>query len=77
MFYRPRQICFAARDVTQLLPRNFIQSESVFMQLASSNLIYCNKGFNVGGKTRNISFSNRFAAMLHVFAVRFTAALNP
>ena len=25
-----------------------------------------NTGFNVGGKTRNISFSNRFAAMLHV-----------
>ena len=47
------------------------------MKLASSNLIYCNTGFNVGGKTRNISFSNRFAAMLHVFAVRFTVALNP
>ena len=47
------------------------------MQLASSNLIYCNTGLNVGGKTGNISFSNRFAAMLHVFAVRFTVALKP
>ena len=47
------------------------------MQLTSRSLIYCNTGLKVGGQTRNISFSNCFAEMLQVFAVRFTVALNP
>ena len=37
------------------LPRNFNQSE-VSIHATSKNLICCKTGFNVGGKTRNISF---------------------
>ena len=44
-----------------------------------NNLIYCKTGLNVGGETRNIAFSTRFAALqnkLPVFVIRFSVALS-
>ena len=57
-FTSPRQMSWQKvkkRPSIAWLPRNFNQSE-VSIHATSKNLICCKTGFNVGGKTRNISF---------------------